>query len=430
MPISGLLNLGLVNIDFENWTSCTVADNPIRLLSDCFEPGATVSLASVPGRVNLIGEHIDYHDLPVLPMAIQRRIRIAFCPRADARVRAMSSSGYGEREFDLSKNLEPGPTGDWVNYIKAAAKSATSRWPLKLGIDAVVFSDLPPAAGLASSSALLVGFTLALLQANCIRPDVGELMEILPDGEQFVGTRGGGMDHAAVLASRAGCALLAKFAPLELTTIPVPPNWRFLVAHSLTMAEKSGAVRAEYNARRTAGTRALAILGLPSYQSALEQYSHSQLRAMMVRARFEHRIAEDEFRAFVHVTGEARRVDEAVSAMRQGDAHAFGQVLSRSHASLRDNLRVSSPALDELVSSAMAAGALGARLTGAGFGGCTIILCGSADCDRIRNELVDEYYAQRPGFNPDNHLIVAEPSAGALYDTSIAASQPVSGAKL
>jgi galactokinase len=406
--ISGcaLINLALVNLGLTHLGSSNLGDF------------TAPTLVSVPGRVNLIGEHIDYHDLPVLPMAIQRRVRITFHPRADTMVRAISSGVYGKREFALARDLEPGPIGDWGNYLKAAAQAALGRWPLQRGIDAMIDSDLPAAAGLASSSALLAGFTLALLQANRILATVGDLMDILPDGEQFVGTRGGGMDHAAVLASRAGCALLVRFAPLELSSIAVPPDWRVLVAHSLTMAEKSGAARSEYNARRTAGTRALTALGLPSYPSAVETYSARELTAMAEAAVAEHRLAPDEFRAFIHVTSEAERVNKAVAALRQADVRTFGQLLSQSHVSLRDNLRVSAPALDELVETAIAAGALGARLTGAGFGGCAVILCRAAEVDRVRKRLVDRYYSQRPGFDPENHLIMAERSAGALYDTS------------
>src|SRR5947207_3174307 len=160
----------------------------VRLLNKRFGPGEGTSIVSVPGRVNLIGEHIDYHDLSVLPMAIERRIWIAFRPRHDSLVRAVSSPDYGEREFALNEQLKPSASGDWANYLKAAVEAVKSRWTLMRGIDAAITSNLPPAAGLSSSSALLVGFTLALLEANemCARFD--ELMGILPDGEHFVGT--------------------------------------------------------------------------------------------------------------------------------------------------------------------------------------------------------------------------------------------------
>ncbi len=382
----------------------------ITLLNKHFASGAAPSLRSVPGRVNLIGEHIDYHDLPVLPMAIQRRIRIAYRRRHDLNVRAVSNGHYGQREFAMQAHLDPGPSGDWVNYLKAGARAASPRWSLSRGIDLAITSDLPPAAGLSSSSALLTAFTIALLEANGISPNVEELMSILPEAEHFVGTRGGGMDHAAILASRQGYALLVRFEPLELSPIPIPAGWRFLIAHSLTTAEKSGAIRSEYNARRVAGSSALKKLGFASYKSAIENSQLSDLASAGARGS----LNDSELRCFLHVTSEALRVEQAVAALRKADAAGFGQLLFASHASLRDQLRVSSPPLDYLVELARGAGAFGARLTGAGFGGCAIILCNASNCDRIQSELVNRYYSKHSNFNPEEHLILAEPSAGAL----------------
>ncbi len=370
------------------------------------------SVVSVPGRVNLIGEHIDYHNLPVLPMAIQRRVSIAFRPRLDTRIRAVSSGNFGEREFVLASHFDPDLSGDWLNYLKAAVLAASRRWTLRWGIDAAITSDLPPAAGLSSSSALLAGFTLAMLHANDIRPMFQELMDILPEGEQFVGTRGGGMDHAAVLAAKAGRALLVNFAPLEVSSIPIPQDWAFLVAHSLTTAEKSGAVRSEYNARRTAGSRALEKLGLTSYPSALETHSLDELNALARTGP----LTDDEVQAFLHVVTESLRVTRGVAALCAGDAMTFGELLYASHASLRERLRVSSPALDALVDAARASGALGARLTGGGFGGCVVILCLRPERGRVREELVRRYYSAHANFDPENHIIDAEPSAGALNE--------------
>ena len=179
------------------------------------------------------------------------------------------SGRFGERTFDWAPELQPGPPGDWENYIRAAAQAVSGEWGPLRGIEAEVFSDLPPAAGLSSSSALLTGFTLALLRANGIEPKFEELMDILPEGEHFVGTRGGGMDHAAVLAAEAAAALLIRFAPVRVESVRIPEDWAFLAAHSLVTAEKSGELRAEYNARRTAGNRSLAKLGLSSFADAL-----------------------------------------------------------------------------------------------------------------------------------------------------------------
>jgi galactokinase len=319
-------------------------------------------VTAAPGRVNLIGEHIDYHGLPVLPIALRQRVRVAFSARGDRRIRAVSEP-YGEREFEWSDGLEPVARGDWENYLRAAARVARTFLPADAhGIDAEITSDLPAAAGLSSSSALIVAFTLGLLRANGYNPTFEELMAVLPDGEQFVGTRGGGMDHAASLGSRAGCASLIGFDPVTIRHVPIPADWTFLVVNSGVRAEKSGAAREEFNARRNATLAAREKVARGEALSALE--------------------AE----AYGHVTGDARRVAEAVEAMELGDAARFGRLLVESHESLRDRLRVSVPELDLLVEQAMDAGALGARLTGAGFGGCIVVLAQGAAVDRVREK--------------------------------------------
>ena len=297
-----------------------------------------------PGRVNLIGEHIDYHGLPVLPMALRQRVEVSFEPRADSEIRA-ASVGYGSREFTWSSDLTPRPAGDWENYLRAAALAVSRKWGIGRGIDASVTSNLPAAAGLSSSSALLVAFTLALLRANGWSATFEELMEILPDGEQFVGTRGGGMDHAAALRSREGYASLVSFNPPAVRHVAIPEDWAFLVIDSGIHAEKSGAARERYNAVRNSA-------GAPA-----------------------------------HVASESARVAAAVRAMEARDADAFGRLLLESQASLRDRLGVSHPELDRIVERAMEAGALGARLTGAGFGGAAIAFCLRDAADRLLDRL-------------------------------------------
>jgi len=375
------------------------------LLRELAGPGDALVVAA-PGRVNLIGEHIDYHNLPVMPIAMRRAVRIAYRPCRDSRIRAVAP-GYGRREFEWTPSLAMAAPGDWENYLRAAAQAVTGKWGVGPGIDAAVTSDLPAAAGLSSSSALIVGVTLALLRARGVSATFEELMEVLPEGEHFVGTRGGGMDHAASLDSRAGCASLIGFAPLSLRPVPVPAGWAFLVAHTMTTAEKSGAAREQYNVRRAAGYTALVRLGFSDYREVLAAPDPESLAARLD--------AGAERDSFLHTVTEAMRVGEAVSALERGDAARFGSILNASHASLRDRLRVSTPALDRLTGDAVASGALGARLTGAGFGGCAVVLCRREDVERVRQGLVARYYAQRAGFDPDKHLILAEPGPGALH---------------
>jgi galactokinase len=394
-------------------TPMTAPPDPRALLAETFGPsgpGPEAALISAPGRVNLIGEHIDYHGLPVMPIAIRRSVRVAFRARPDRRIRAVSAGGYGVRDFAWTADLAPVAGGDWENYLRAAACAVGRKWGAGRGVDAAIVSDLPPAAGLSSSSALIVAFTLSLLHANAIAPTFEELMEILPEGEQFVGTRGGGMDHAASLASRAGCASLIEFDPLAVRPVPVPPDWAFLVAHSLTVAEKSGAVRQQYNACRAAGTTALQRLGFPSYRLAIQGRTLAQLEELAEQKL----INAAEQAAFLHVASEALRVRAAVRAMERPDAAAFGSLLVASHASLRDRLHVSCAALDRLVAAAIDSGALGARLTGAGFGGCAVVFCRQPDLPAVRSGLIRRYYAGLPQFDERLHLIHAEPGPGAL----------------
>jgi galactokinase len=383
-----------------------LAEQASASLQEHFGPGEEIRHVFVPGRVNLIGEHIDYYNLAVLPMAIGRGIYITYRPRPDATVRAVSTSENTASVFHLSDN-EGAKPGSWINYLLAAKIVAQDGWKITNGIDAAIASNLPSAAGLSSSSALLVGFTVALLRANGIEPSIPGLMRVLPEGEQFVGTRGGGMDHAAVLAGHPGCALHISFSPLRLSPVPIPQDWRFLVAHSLTTAEKSGAVREKYNALRVAGTGALEKLGLPSYAAVLEPDALPSLS----------KLNEMERKVFCHVWEEARRVQHAVEALQSRDFAQFGLLLNKSHRSLRDQLHISNAAVDTLVETALDSGAAGARMTGAGFGGCVIALCHARNIDSVRNALRKRYYAKQLNqFDPGNHLFIAEPSAGALIE--------------
>ena len=358
-------------------------------------------MISAPGRVNLIGEHIDYHGLPVLPIALRHSIRVHFHPRSDCKI-SVTSGAYGHREFTWTAGLTPVARGDWENYLRAAAQAIAGKWGVMNGIDATIDADLPAAAGLSSSSALIVAVTLSLLRANHREASFEELMQILPDGEQFVGTRGGGMDHAASLASREGCASLIEFVPLAIHHIPIPADWAFLVANILHTAEKSGAVRERYNAVRTAGTEALRETGFASYAEAIQGRTEEDLRALAA--------AKHLPPPFLHVVTEASRVRHAVEAMHANDAGRFGRLLLESHASLRDRLQVSCPALDRLVDAAMASGAAGARLTGAGFGGCAVVFCHRADLSKVHDGLVDRFYS-----GCRDHILPAEPGRGAVH---------------
>jgi galactokinase len=371
-----------------------------------------------PGRVNLIGDHIDYNGLSVLPMAIQRHISIMYRERSDVTVRfASTEPRYEPREFGLQIPIEPYEAGDWGNYAKAAAQGLGERFALKRGVDAVVHSDIPVAAGLSSSSALLVAAALAILHANEIEIERLQLAELLAEAERYVGTRGGGMDQAICLAARHHSASRIDFHPLRLTAHLIPPEWQFVIAFSLVRAEKSGSARETYNRRTNECRKALEqmseALKLPNRIDSYPSLIAERRPAQLVRSAEE--ILEGPLlRRFRHVISEAERVRRSETALTAYDLRAFGRLMSASHASLRDDYEVSCPELEELVEIATRAGAAGARLTGAGLGGCVVALCAEKKTAKVLSAITNRYYSDREFVGRlEDQLFLAEPSGGA-----------------
>ena len=373
-----------------------------------------------PGRVNLIGDHTDYNGLPVFPMAIQRCVTIIGRTRPDDLVRVTNrDSEFGPVEFKLEANMIPGPSGSWENYVKAGTRAVADEWRAKVGFDALISSDIPVAAGLSSSSALVVACGLATCRANGLSLPLTTMADLMAGAERFVGTQGGGMDQAACLGGKQGSAVRIDFAPLRWQLVDVPTDWRFVVAHTLVRAEKSAAVQGEYNQRvtdcRLAFERVSRVLNQPD-APAINTYSEL-LAAHDVETVLE--TANDELigkllARFRHTVTESGRVDHAVHAMRELDRTLFGDLMIASHESLRHDFDVSVPELDELVSVMMASGCDGARLTGAGFGGCVVGLCSADVVDRVIESIISGFY----GFSVtpsdlDQVLFIAEPSDGA-----------------
>ncbi len=376
-------------------------------------------LARAPGRVNLIGEHIDFAGLPVFPMALQREVRIAFRPRDDGLVLAATTDpSYAPCHFEISRHIEPYEDGDWGNYLKASVQGMVLAYGHERGFDAVIDSTVPVAAGLSSSSALVIATALALAGANDHEPDPIELAELMAAAEQYVGTRGGGMDQAISAGAKAGCAARVEFEPLRLEHVPVPEAWRFVVAHTLVQAHKSGGAREGYNRRRAQTEEALArVVGhLELSASEISSYRdlHERISGPEALAAGEACLEGDLAKRFRHVITENERVVRAEVAMRSGSLNGFGMLMNGSHASLAEDYEVSIRELDELVGIARDAGAAGARLTGAGMGGCIVALVPAAKVDNVVSSLAEKFYADREwGGALDDHMFVAEPAAGA-----------------
>jgi galactokinase len=411
-----------------------------------------------PGRVNLIGEHTDYNGLPVLPMAIDRHVLVAGAARGDRRVQlANIDARFAARTYQLQAGIRRFAAGDWGNYHKAAAQGLLSSLGPDLlhGGDFLVEGDVPPGAGLSSSSALVVGSMLALLALNDHSLPPLQLAELAAAAERYVGTQSGGMDQAVCLLAQAGHALRIDFDPLRTRAVAVPAGYAFVVCHSLVEAEKSGAARAAYNSRvvecrlacrvleRVLGAslpRPLAHLGelrrlfpdrsladfaailanaLPPRPLRLEEIAErvGTPREHLVAAVGSDARAPATYaivRRLRHVLSEAERVDQAEAALAAGDWLGLSALMDASHASCRDDYEVSSPVLEELVAAAKAAGALGARLTGAGFGGCTVNLVRSGDAALFLAMMERSFYQNKPAAQRRReHCFIVTPSAGA-----------------
>ena len=406
--------------------------------------------AIAPGRVNLIGEHTDYNGLPVFPIAIDRDVRIDFRILDDPVVRLDNlSPRFAPFAFQLKRPIGAAAQGDWSNYVRAAARGLLEHGvPLGRGIEGTVTGNVPIASGLSSSSALVVASALALLKANGVTLPRLELAALMARAERFVGLEGGGMDQAACLHGVAGHALRIDFDSLRVIPVPVPAGWRWVVASSLVRAEKSAGARDTYNERarqcREALEKVRDVVGMERAlavgRAKIKRDSHARGssgsigRAADVAPRaltYRDLVAVDDlarllrharrvlgpmlFRRFRHVVTEGRRVALAEQAMRDGDLARFGRLMVRSHESLRDDYEVSTGELDAIVTVAVEAGAAGARLTGAGFGGCAVALCDDTAVAPVLEALATRFYKPRLGRPPTRDVMfVAKPSEGAV----------------
>jgi len=406
------------------WQDHGMSD-PAEAFREVFDGADPTHFSRAPGRVNLIGEHTDYNGLPVFPMALRREIRILFRRRTDGLVRIVNRNPeFPSRSFALSENILPGPPGDWGNYLKAPGQTLTLLLGPLQGIDGLVTSNLPVASGLSSSSALVIAMAQALLHANETGMPTLELAEEMARAERYTGTQGGGMDQAISLGARDGHASRVEFNPLRLYESPVPPDWRFVVAHSLVRAEKSGPAQEAYNRRTQECQEALRVIRDALAASGTagadtltypELMARLSLRDLLELGRVH--LADPVLRRFRHVVTETVRVYRSEEAMRQEDLLAFGILMDASHESLRTDFEVSSPELDRLVALAREGGAAGARLTGAGFGGCVVALTDPFRLDRLLHTLEAGYYRTMSLPHPlEDVLFLARPSRGASVE--------------
>jgi len=414
-----------------------------------YGPGK-VTVFRAPGRVNLIGEHTDYHHGYVLPAALDKDVLFLARPRPDAVVRlANIEPEFEDRAFAISPDVPSRPVGDWANYVQGAAQLLERECgPGLLGMDVLVDGappwGVPRGAGVSSSSALTVAAGVALADLNGVDRQGAVLAERCSRAEWYVGTRGGVMDHFASLLSRRGHALFLDCCPgpdgYTYEHVPLPLGYAVMVVDSGVRHHNTGPY---YNQRVAEGRIGVHLLrarypGITHLRDVSdlpwaglepllpERVDAADLPALGIDLA---RLLEGgvlpqgtEYwvrRRCRHVVTENQRVLRAVAAMRAGDTLALGRLMDEAHASARDDYEISVPEIEALVEVARAQpGTLGARLTGAGWGGCIVALV-EQEAAAAFGPAVVEAYGRRTGRAARVFHCVPGPGAGRVLDAIV-----------
>jgi galactokinase len=360
---------------------------PLQLL-DAFKErfGTAASVFRAPGRVNLIGEHTDYNDGFVLPAAIEFYCWAAVAPRRDRKL-VIHSENFNETVEASLDSLSPLGNKHWANYPLGVAWALARKGKPLTGANLYISGDVPLGAGLSSSAAVEVAAALALLNESNHAVDRSELAQLCQKAEnEFVGARVGIMDQFVSCYGRASHALLLDCRTLEYKFVKLPAGLQLVICNTMVRHELASG---EYNARRAECEEGVRILRtvFPEIR-ALRDVALSQLE--------EHRriLPRKVFARCRHVITENARVKSAVDAFQRGDNRALGPLLQDSHRSLRDDYEVSCKELDLMVEIAIAQpGVIGARMTGGGFGGCTINLVESAAVSDFKRNVTAAYFS-------------------------------------
>ncbi|HEU6439424.1 MAG TPA: galactokinase [Terriglobales bacterium] len=367
-----------------------------------------VQLVRAPGRVNLIGEHTDYNEGLALPAAIDREIWIAFEPWDRGEVE-LTSAGFDETRSFSFEGLSPETRGarSWIDYVAATAWAMRDAGLPIRGFRGVMDSTVPIGSGLSSSAALEMASSWALAVPRAPRPDAGVMAAIAQRGEnRYVGVNCGIMDQFASAAGRAGHALLIDCRVNRFKTAPMPEGLSLVVCETGSLRKLEASA---YNTRRSEcelGVKLIAerepgVKALRDVDEAMLERNRDRLPEVVAR-RCEHVVRED------------ARVMDTVSALRDGDLDALGRLFAASHASLRDLYEVSSAELDAMVDIAVAVpGVVASRMTGAGFGGCTVNLVEQGAEEALRDAVLAQYQ-KRTGLRPSVYIVAAVDGAGEI----------------
>jgi galactokinase len=358
---------------------------------------------AAPGRVNLIGEHTDYNDGFVMPFALPHQTVAAVSRRDDGILRLHSADiagGVAELRLDA---LAPQSDRTWTAYPAGVAWVLREAGHAVTGADVHLSSTVPTGAGLSSSAALEVVIALALNDLYDLGLQRWKLARLCQRAENvYVGAPTGIMDQTASSCCEQGHALFLDTRDLSQRQIPfdlAADGLRLLVVDTQVKHAHSGG---EYGKRRAGCEKGAALLGV----DALRDIPYAELDAALARLGDEEEIV----RLVRHVVTEDHRVERVVDLLHRGETRAIGPVLTEGHTSLRDDFRISCPELDLVVDTALSAGALGARMTGGGFGGSAIVLTESADVDTLTKATEEAFAAA--GFTTPR-VFEAVPSPGA-----------------
>ena len=352
-------------------------------------------IVRAPGRVNLIGEHTDYNDGFVLPMAIDRAVWIALSPRTDSQIRIRSL----DLEIDAAFELHSLTKGEgWAEYMKGVAYELQQAGCELKGFDAVMTGDVPRGAGLSSSAAVELATARAFAAVSGLAWDASQMAKISQKAEnEWVGVNCGIMDQMASAASRAGYALFLDCRTLEYQHAPLPEDTSVVILDTST---RRGLVDSAYNERRSQCEEAARWFGVKALRDvSLDEFKKRSglSEIVMKRAR--------------HIVTENARVLEAVNVMKTGNVKRLGELFNASHNSLRDDFEVTNEALNQIVECAQEQpSCYGARMTGAGFGGCAVALVQEENTTEFTNA-VSTAYKQRSGL--DASVYVCKASEGA-----------------
>jgi UDPglucose--hexose-1-phosphate uridylyltransferase len=377
--------------------------------------GGVCRVYRAPGRVNLIGEHTDYNDGFVMPVALDLYTYAAVAPRSDRRLRVYSQNLGETIDLDLD-SIRPGKTGHWSDYVRGVAGVLESSGHRLRGADLAILSELPLGSGLSSSAALEVSTAWALLSNSQLEIDRTTVAKLCQKAEHlYPETMCGIMDQFISCHGRAGHALMLDCRSLDFQLLPIPTSVRLMVCNTMVTHQHA---RGGYNERRREceeGLRALREV-LPGIQ-ALRDVTLDELN------RHRNRLNPVTFKRVRHVVTENERVKRAASALESGDLPQLGRLMADSHQSLRDDYEVSTPELDLMVELAKGQReVLGARMTGGGFGGCTINLVDEARALEVQRE-IEQTYETRTGVKPTILICKASDGAGAVPSTSEPISQ-------